>query len=193
MKKLVSTIMFLAVIIAIAAITAPASAFANTWKPFNNSFIPWQERDDVVHIFEFDDVGTTGQPVAVVSRGRPFLVGFELSEATVAELQANYIDNPDHNIYWSLNGGPQIAVKDWYQPPFEAATGSGPAWSWDHDNDGSGDGDGDGIGDWNGPVMFFRIMHQGNSTPGTYTYTYSLTNDGGATFYAIDTVTFLVE
>lgn len=180
-------------VLATAANAAPARAFANTWKPFNNRFISWQERDDVVHIFEFDDVGTPGQPVAVVGRGRPILVGFELADVSVAALQANFLDNPDHDIILTINGGPQNSLKDWYQPPFEAATGSGPAWSWDHDNDGPGDGDSDGIGDWNGPVMFFRIMHQGNHTPGLYAYTYSLTNDGGQTFYAIDTATFLVE
>ena len=61
--------------------------------------------------------------------GRPVIVGFELSEATVAELQANYIDNPDHNIYWSLNGGPQIAVKIGTSPPLKrppAAARPGP-------------------------------------------------------------------
>lgn len=169
-------------------------SYVNKWKPFNNRFLSWQEDEKVVHLFAYDDVGTPGQPMVVMGRGRPILMGFELSEATVADLQANYLDNPNHDIVLSIDGSnPGNSVKDWYQTPFIAASGVGPAWSWDHDGDGPGDGDGDGIGDWDGAVMFFRIQHPGNSQPGLHTYEFSITNDGGATFDVIETVTVLVE
>jgi hypothetical protein len=191
MKNLLLGAFLLAIILAAGAETA--AAFANTWKPFNNRFISWQEDDDVIHIFAYNDVGTPGQPMVVIRRGRPILMGFEMAEATVADLHANYLDNPDHDILLSIDGNPPNSLKAWYQPPFEAATGSGPAWSWDHDGDGPGDGDGDGIGDWNGAVMFFRAQHPGNSEPGIHTFTFSITNDGGVTFDAVETVTVLVE
>ena len=70
---------------------------------------------------------------------------------------------------------------------------NGARWSWDHDGDGLGDGDGDGIGDWEGAVMFMRLQHPGNSTPGLHTFEIRVTNDGGLTFDDIDVVTFLVE
>ena len=129
----------------------------------------------VIHILVWDDDGRYGVP-AYVDEGQPIIFGFEWGGATVEELQNNYIDNIDHDITLSIDGGEQFSVKEWYQAPFYAETESGPAWSWDHDGDGPGDGDGDGIGDWSGAILFFRYQHPGLS-PGTYIFEFS-TDDG---------------
>ena len=112
-------------------------------------------------------------------------MGFELADATIEDLQANFLDNPAHDITLSIDGAPAFSVKSSYQSPFVAVSGSGPRWKWDHDGDGRGDRDGDGIGDWDGPVMFFRYQHPG-LTAGTHTFTFNYIVPAGN---FIDTIT----
>lgn len=144
----------------------------------NAQFPRFQEASNVIHIFVFNDAGRPGQPPAVVDEGQTVILGFEWAADSIADLYANYIDNPDHNLTLSVDGGAAFSVKYLYQEPFIAATRSGPRWKWDHDGDGPGDGDGDGIGDWAGPVSFFRYAATGLSV-GTHTFLFTA-YDGGS-------------
>ncbi|MFX0097802.1 MAG: hypothetical protein ACFE7E_08600 [Candidatus Hodarchaeota archaeon] len=160
---------------------APPSA-----NSLNTKFIKWQERENVIHILVFDDAGRPGQPPAHVLIGQSIIFGFEWAVGTVEELQA-YVDNPDHLFELSVDGGAFVSVKGGYQDAFTAATGSGPRWSWDHDGDGPGDGDGDGIGDWNGPVLFWRYYWPGLPA-GIHTFEFRYSDDGGPWYGEIITV-----
>ncbi|MFX0064860.1 MAG: hypothetical protein ACFFC7_22015, partial [Candidatus Hermodarchaeota archaeon] len=159
-------------------------------KWVNGQFLKFQEKSDVIHILVFDDDGRPGQPPAKVAVGQPALLGFEWTGSSLDQLQDAFIDNPLHDITLSVDGGPAFSVKDWYQDPFIAIPGVGPRWSWDHDNDGLGDGDSDGIGDWDGPILFFRYQSAG-LTFGTHTFVFSITDDGGITWFS-DTITVVV-
>ena len=108
----------------------------------------------------YNDEGRSGHPPAYVDVGQPVLFGFEWGMSTVEELQV-YVDNPDHDMRLSVNGGTPFSVKDGYQPAFMPTPGSGPRRMWDHDGDGIGDGDGDGIDDWNTATLFFRYQSYG--------------------------------
>ena len=102
------------------------------------------------------------------------------------ELQT-FIDGA-HDIRLSVNGGPDYSVKSGYQIPFVAVPGAGPDWTWDHDGDGPGDGNGNGIGDWNGPVLFFRHQESGLSA-GSYAFEFTVIYEDGTSYF--DTI--LVE
>ncbi len=170
MKKQV----FLTVLLMAASLLLSASSLPPARRAMNAVFIHWQRLQPVIHIFAFSDQGRPGQPPAQVRAGRPLLFGFEWGdpEGTVEDLQA-FIDNPKHDITVSVDGGPAFSVKPFYQDAFFAQPGSGPRWSWDHDADGLGDGDGDGIGDWYGPVVFFRFPYPG-LRPGTHTFQFTV-------------------
>lgn len=161
----------------------PAVAPLVNTNSMNARFTHWQENSHVIHIFIFTDAGRPSQPAAQVSVGQPVLFGFEWSGTggTVAALQASIIDNALHDILLSVDGASLFSVKTSYQNAFSAATESGPAWTWDHDGDGAGDGDNDGLGDWSGPILFFRYQSAG-LTAGTHTFLFCVTVDGGATF-----------
>lgn|SRR5574341_201819 len=139
--------------------------------------VRFQEADNIIHILVFDDAGRPGQPPAVVAEGDVIVLVFEWELDTLEALRATYFDNPDHTITLSIDGLPAFSVRGGYQPPFYAETLSGPRWSWDHDGDGPGDGDGDGIGDWNGPVMFFRYPVTGLSV-GTHSLALAVEDQG---------------
>lgn len=143
----------------------------------------FQEFTNFIHIFVTNDDGRLGQP-AVVKKWRPILFLFEWGAEpgeTVEDLQAFYIESEDHDLTLSIDGRSPFSVKGYYQDAFFAETGSGPFWLWDHDGDGPGDGDGDGIGDWNGPVIFFRYQIWRLSR-GDHTFTFSYTEDSGTTW-----------
>ncbi|MFW9870258.1 MAG: LamG-like jellyroll fold domain-containing protein [Candidatus Thorarchaeota archaeon] len=130
----------------------------NDYK-LNNDMLRFERKDDVIHIFAFDDVGTEGQPPAVVRFGQPLIIGFEWTttpDASVKEFSDLIIGNPEHKICMTYDGSAAMSLKSWYQECFYAETFNGPRWMWDHDGDGPGDRDRDGIGDWLGPVIFFR-------------------------------------
>ena len=192
MKKYRLFVLFLLVVLVASAGVAPAVADPVNATALNARFTHFQEQPQVIHLFVFNDDGRPGQPPAVVQSGQPVLFGFEWDEPSLAELQANYLDNPNHDILLSVDGSPSVSVKSLYQTPFIAIATVGPAWSWDHDGDGPGDGDGDGIADWDGPVMFFRYQHLALD-PGTHAFDFNITNDGGATYDFSDTITVQVE
>jgi len=154
-----------------------AVALPNNPKSMNARFVKWPKLSHVIHIFVYWDDGRPGYPDAEVAVGQPVLFGFEWGGDTLEELW-DYIDNEDHNIRVSVDGGEPIYIKDGYQDPFIAETRSGPAWSWDHDGDGPGDKNGNGIGDWSGPVLFFRYQSQGLPS-GTHEFLFEITDDGG--------------
>jgi hypothetical protein len=164
---LLSCLLLLALVAAVPVSARPV--------PMNAQFMHWQEVSRVIHIFVFADDGRPGQPPALVGAGQPMVFGFEWGcepSQSVDELQA-WIDDSDTQLSVSVDGGPAIDVKGYYQPAFWSVAETGPAWTWDHDGDGAGDGDGDGIGDWcdgaGGSVVFFRYPHPGVGE-GTHTF-----------------------
>jgi hypothetical protein len=178
MKMRVSMSVLISLIVLAALAVSPALALPDKPKSMNARFVKWQAVDHVVHIFVFDEAGCPGQPPAVIGQQQPILFGFEYGGESVAQLQADLIDNPDHDLTLSIDGGDPFSVKGWYQSPFVAETQSGPAWSWDHDGDGPGDGDEDGIGDWSGPVLFFRYQSPGLGK-GMHTFQFCVHFDDG--------------
>ena len=104
--------------------------------------------------------------------GQWVLFGFEWADDTVEALQA-LVDNPAHDITVSIDGGASFSVKGGYQDAFVAEAGTGPRWSWDHDGDGLEDGNGNGVGDWDGPILFFRYLYSGLSV-GTHTFEFTI-------------------
>jgi len=123
----------------------------------------------------------------MVDAGQPVLFGFEWGCYETVEQCQRDVDATTITV--SVDGGVPMDVSDLQQPAFYAATQSGAAWSWDHDGDGPGDGDGDSIGDWNGPVSFFRYQHPGMAS-GTHTFYFFNTNPDGTT--GDDTITVKV-
>ncbi len=79
-------------------------------------------------------------------------------------------------------------MTDGYQDPFLAVPGVGPRWSWDHDGDGLGDRNGNGVGDFDGPILFWR-WQVNHLAEGTHTFEFSYTLDGGTTVVFVDFVT----
>jgi len=156
------------------ASAAPTAGVAG----LNARFIDWPEKSNVIHIVTYGDEGRPGQPIAIVKEGQWVLFGFEWAGETVEELQASIIDNPNHDITLSIDGGPTFSVKTGYQDAFNAVPGSGQRWSWDHDGDGFGDGNGNGVGDWEGPFLFFRYQYSGLSV-GMHTFEFNIIDPGG--------------
>ncbi len=156
-------------------------------------FVRWYYLDWVIHVSggAFEGAGT-----ANVSAGHPILIGFEWAAdpgQNVSDLDALYRGNPDHGIRAVLNGTPlQGDWKQYYQPAFFARTQCGPDWSWDHDGDGPGDGNGNGVGDFAGPVLFWRAP-LGPLGSGTYVLSVEVTMDGGATWGSIPGGTIVVR
>ena len=169
-KKLLVSILFLGLILCVPFTFA--KKYADT--SLNARFVHWQKMPHVVHIYVFSDDGRPGQPSAQVSKGQPVIFGFEYGGESVEELYEDIIDNEEYVITLAVDGGDPFSVKDGFQEPFIASTRGGPHWSWDHDGDGPGDKDEDGIGDWDGPIVFFRYMVQGLE-PGVHTFTFTVT------------------
>ncbi len=158
------------VVILVLVMVAPAAALPDNPISLNARMMHWQENPAVIHIMVFQDDGRWGVP-AEVDAGQPLLFGFEWGAdegQTVEDLQA-ILDDPNTSFTVSVDGQAPIDIAGFYQPAFYTETQSGPAWTWDHDGDGPGDGDGDGIGDWNGPIVFFRYPHPGLDT-GEHTF-----------------------
>ena len=154
----------------------PVAAVSAKPVPLNAQFLHWQEVSRIIHILVFSDDGRPGQPPACVGAGQPLVFGFEWGGpewGNAAALQA-WMDDPLSTMTVSVDGGPAIDIKGYYQPAFWSTTEMGPAWTWDHDGDGPGDGDGDGIGDWDGAVVFFRYPHPGVGH-GIHTFTFDYT------------------
>jgi hypothetical protein len=173
MKKSTCLItIFIAIAFALGS-AGPALALADNPVSMNARMMGWQEEAAVIHILAWSDPGRVGP--AYVDVGQPLLFGFEWGYGTIEDLQATYIDNPDHTFTVSVDGGTPISIKSYYQPPLYAATEVGPAWTWDHDGDGPYDGDGDGVEDWSGGILFFRYPHKGMAA-GEHTFVFSLTN-----------------
>ena len=181
MKKPAILMVTLFVVVFALALVQPAQALPDSPNSMNARMTHWQEQAAIIHIIVFDDAGRVGP--AVVEVGQPVLFGFEWGDVTVEALQAAFIDNPNHDITVSVDGGEPWSVKGNYQTPFYAATQSGPAWTWDHDADGPGDGDGDGIGDWTTATLFFRYQHPGLAE-GTHTFVFTTTDPD-----SVDTIT----
>ena len=156
----------------------------------NARFVKWDKHPHVIHIFVYWDEGRSGFEPAEVDVGQPVLFGFEWGMATLDELW-DYIENPDHLIEVRVDGGSWLDIKSGYQEPFIAATRSGPAWSWDHDGDGPGDRNGNGIGDWSGPVVFFRWQSAGLSA-GDHTFDFRFSDDGGTDWFG-ETITVIAS
>ena len=191
MKKILLTgIALLALTAMLSAMIPRAAALPDSFVSMNARFIRWQQQPHVIHIGVYNDEGTprSGVP-AEVAVGQPILFGFEWGDSSVEQLQAAYIDNPDHDIRVSVDGGPPVYIKDRYQSPFDAVSGAGPRWTWDHDGDGRGDRDGDGIGDWIGPTLFFRYQSPGLPA-GEHTFTFEVVDDG-VNWYPLDTITVI--
>ena len=121
-------------------LVVPASASPGA-NGLNAQFMFWQERQNIIHIFVFNDDGRGSVP-AMVDAGDPIILGYELSEDDLANF--DYFLTGPYDLTLSIDGGPEFSVRSSYQTPFDAST-SHPRWSWDHDGDGRGDGDqGDG-------------------------------------------------
>jgi hypothetical protein len=163
--------------------TVPA-AVAGSDNSANAVFIEWVERSDVIHIFGFDDEGRAGHGPALVSGMSPVYFGYEWVDPTVEALQA-ILDNPDHDIRVSIDGGVEMSLKHLYQTPFVAVPGEGPEWSWDHAGDGLGNNNGI-ANDWSGPVMFWRYSVK-HLDKGTHTFVFKLVYPGPD--YDTDTIT----
>jgi hypothetical protein len=163
------------------------AATADSGAADNAQHMQWVEKSSVVHILIFTDDGRPGQPPAVVPGSSPIRFGFEWGGESLEQLQTDILDNELHDITLSIDGGPAISVKSGYQAPFVAVPGSGPRWSWDHDHDGLGDGNGNSIGDWDGPVVFWRYAVSHMSI-GTHTFDFAVTEDGWVTVIE-DTIT----
>ncbi|MFW9835028.1 MAG: LamG-like jellyroll fold domain-containing protein [Candidatus Thorarchaeota archaeon] len=164
-------------------------------QSLNTQMLRFQQQDNVIHLFNFDDVGTEGQPPAIIRRNQPIVIGFEWiipggTPAEVDQLRDEFIDNPNHKFWVTIDGSDSISIKSWYQEPFYTETRNGPRWKWDHDGDGPGDRDGDGIGDWIGPVLFFRYQPY-RLAPGTHTLTFTCYVGPG--LILTDTVTVIVR
>ena len=159
------------VVALILVMVAPTAALPDNPTSMNARMMHFQEKSAVIHILVFEDDGRLGNP-ALVGVGQPLLFGFEWGDGDIASLQA-ILDDPSTYFTVSVDGGSEVDIVGFYQPPFEAETQSGPAWTWDHDGDGPGDGDGDGVGDWSGPVVFFRYPHPGMGS-GTHTFEFAL-------------------
>jgi len=180
--------LLIAMLTTLCLIGGAAAAVASSEASENAHHMQWVTRSDVVHVFVFGDEGRPDQPPAIVSGGSPLRFGFEWGDSL--EALQSYIDDPDHDILMSVDGGPWESVKSGYQSPFVPTPGEGPRWSWDHDGDGLGDGNGNGIGDWDFPVLFWRFAVN-HLEKGTHTIDFGITFDGGATF-DIDTITAVV-
>ena len=168
-------------------VVIPAAAGPGNPNSLNAKFIRWQEKVSVVHIMVYENGST-----ATVEPEEKILFGFEWGAdegQTLEDMQEYYIDGPNHDITLSIDGGAEFSVRGSYQPPFTAATRSGPRWSWDHDGDGPYDRDGDGIGDWSGDMLFFRYQHAG-FTSGTHTFTFKVYDSGSE--LASDTITVVI-
>jgi hypothetical protein len=179
MKK--GWILILVVLLAL-VLALPASAGPGA-NGLNAQFIFWQERQNVIHIFVFNDDGRAGAGPATVDAGDPIILGYEVSDVSIEAIQ-DHLTGPDFDLTLSVDGGPEVSVRDLFQSPFDSST-SRPRWSWDHDGDGRGDGDGDSIGDWSGPVAFFRYWHPGFAS-GVHTFTFTTYDFGAPT---VDVIT----
>lgn len=160
----------------------PSKDLTGRQKSWNAHFMKWEIREDVIHVLPglFE-----GRDEHNVTSSQTLLVGFEFVGGTPESLDAAITDNPDHDIRVVLDGTP--VAGDWkagYQPAYVAETQCGAAWSWDHDGDGPGDGNGNGIGDFSGGVLFWRAP-LGPLAPGTYVLEVGITDDAGATWFAI--------
>ncbi|MHA2143289.1 MAG: LamG domain-containing protein [Candidatus Thorarchaeota archaeon] len=161
----------------------------------NSKMIKFQMLDNVVHLFGFEDVGRPGQPPVILRRNQPLIFGMEWispggTPEDVDELRENIIGDPDHKFWMTVDGSDSISLKSWYQEPFYTETHMGPKWEWDHDSDGPGDRDGDGIGDWIGPVLFFRY-ESFNLEPGTHIFEF--VSYFGPGYSLTDTITVIVQ
>jgi hypothetical protein len=163
-------------ILSIAAVLVIAAAPALGANSLNARFIRWVDKTNVIHIFAFADEGMPGQPAASVKDGQWVLFGFEWAGESVAELQ-DYLDTPGLDITVSVDGAAAFSVGYGIQDAFEAVPGSGPRWSWDHDGDGLGDGNGNSVGDWEGPIAFFRYLHSGLAI-GTHAFEFTFIEPG---------------
>jgi hypothetical protein len=171
------------VVVLIVVMVAPAVALPDGPTSMNARMMHFQEVSAVIHIMVFDDDGRNGVPALVDAR-QPLLFGFEWGGyADIADLQAA-LQDPENYFTVSVDGGSAVDIMEFYQPPFEAETQSGPAWTWDHDGDGPGDGDGDGVGDWIGPVVFFRFPYPGVDS-GMHTFEFALRFDDIDSFDSI--------
>ena len=180
--------LFVAAVAVCALLGTSVAAVAGSDASGNAHHMMWVERSDVVHTFVFQDDGRPGQDPAVVHGRSPVRFGFEFGGDSLEYLSETIVDNPLHDIQMSVDGGPWASVKSGYQEPFVATPGEGPRWSWDHDGDGLGDGNGNGIGDWDGPILFWRYGLK-HLVKGTHTIEFRITDDGGSTFWVHDTIT----
>ncbi len=185
MKKISVLLATLFVLAFALALAQPTQASPDNPTSMNARMTHWQEESAVIHILVWSDAGRVGP--AEVEVGQPLLFGFEWSGGTVESLQADYIDNPNHDFTVSVDGDPARSVKSFYQTPFNTATKSGPAWNWDHDADGPGDGDGDGVGDWSGAVLFFRYPYPGLAL-GVHTFVFTVVDTGQSDIITVDVV-----
>jgi len=183
--------LFLIVVLASAMVASVAGAsLATSSAGLNAQFMNWVDQSSVIHIAVFDDEGRPDQDAAAVPGRSPVVFGFEWggSDFSVQNLVDFYIDNPDHDLFVSIDGGTAFSVKDGYQEPFLAVPGTGPRWSWDHDGDGLGDGNGNGIDDFDFPVLFWRWQVK-HLDKGTHTFAFTYTDDGGVNTFDLDFVT----
>lgn len=165
-------IVILAFLLAATALLVSAPARAQTTDAgeiaLNERFIDWVDRDDTVHLFA-DALVPGGDATDIfVPAGSTVVFGFEFSGPSVEDLE-DFLESGGADIDVSINSGPDQSANSGYQEPFTApAASSGPAWQWDHDGDGTGDGNGNGLGDWIGPILFFRyesmVLPEGTTT-----------------------------
>ena len=152
-------------------VTAPGEKI----EALNSDFLRFQEYPNLIHLWSLDDDGRPGNFQAIIYADQAVTFGFEWFRESLTGLVAAVTNNPSHAITVSVDGGPDVSVKNYYQEAFSAAPGNGIPASWDHDGDGMGDPDGDGVDDWNGPTIFFRYQVAG-LTVGPHTFKFSMYN-----------------
>lgn len=167
-------------------IASTVVAFPTNPTALNARFFQWQEKEEIIHIGT-DSSGNSADNPAIVDVGQPIIFGHEWvsSDSTLEEQEAIYND-PEFDLFLSVDNGPFYSIREFIQPPFVMSDDcSEPRMYWDHDFDGRGDGDGDGDGDfcdiWPNAIFKFVRVPYSFADPGLHTLDiqYSEFNFGG--------------
>jgi len=161
----------------------------------NARFVNWPIVEKVIHVIGTLDnpsIPFEGGKVAIVGRGSPILFGFEYADPMDVLIEIK--EDPHHHVRLRIDGAIVADnLESFLQDPFVAEPGVGPDWTWDHDGDGLGDGNGNGIGDWTGPVMFWRFEIKPKLDFGDHTWQLEVTTDDWTTWWISNGILRIAE